>query len=235
MGLLDDAIREHLDLKRRSGADPTEIERLEREALGPVRREPLIAEEPLVAHEPLVADAPHLAEEPAAAPEPEPEPERRSFFRRRAPEPEPAAPPPLELGHSAHGDDLEPWDEEEDEYDDEYEVQPAAEAPPVSPPPVAPPPPAASEIPPPVAAFPPAPAPPAPAAEPGPEPPTPAPRPADSALGETVEYDVERAMREEAGDREDVLEETPEFLQDTPDHDRLWFEQKPPRDFDFDG
>ena len=40
MGLLDDAIREHLDLKRRRGADPTEIERAEQEALGPVRREP---------------------------------------------------------------------------------------------------------------------------------------------------------------------------------------------------
>ena len=38
----------------------------------------------------------------------------------------------------------------------------------------------------------------------------------------------------EDGD-EDVLEETPDFLQDTPEHDRLWFEQKPPRDFDFDG
>src|SRR5438270_8359368 len=38
MGILDDAIREHLDLKRRRGADPTEVERLEREALGPVRR-----------------------------------------------------------------------------------------------------------------------------------------------------------------------------------------------------
>jgi hypothetical protein len=36
----------------------------------------------------------------------------------------------------------------------------------------------------------------------------------------------------EAG--EDVLEETPEFLQETPEHDRLWFEQKPPRDFDWD-
>ena len=34
---------------------------------------------------------------------------------------------------------------------------------------------------------------------------------------------------------DDVLEETPDFLQDTPEHDRLWFEQKPPRDFDFDG
>jgi hypothetical protein len=38
MGLLDDAIREHLDLKRRRGADPTEVEQAEREALGPVRR-----------------------------------------------------------------------------------------------------------------------------------------------------------------------------------------------------
>jgi hypothetical protein len=31
-----------------------------------------------------------------------------------------------------------------------------------------------------------------------------------------------------------VLEETPDFLQETPEHDKLWFEQKPPRDFDFD-
>ncbi len=32
---------------------------------------------------------------------------------------------------------------------------------------------------------------------------------------------------------EDVLEETPDFLQDTPEQERLWFEQRPPRDFDF--
>ena len=37
----------------------------------------------------------------------------------------------------------------------------------------------------------------------------------------------------EGDEEEDVLEETPEFLQDAPEHDRLWFEQKPPRDFDF--
>ena len=30
-----------------------------------------------------------------------------------------------------------------------------------------------------------------------------------------------------------MLEDTPDFLQETPEHDRLWFEQKPPR-FDFD-
>jgi hypothetical protein len=33
---------------------------------------------------------------------------------------------------------------------------------------------------------------------------------------------------------EDVLEETPEFLRDTPEQERLWFEQQEPRDFDFD-
>jgi hypothetical protein len=38
---------------------------------------------------------------------------------------------------------------------------------------------------------------------------------------------------DETGDG-DVLEDTPDFLQETPEHDRLWFEQKPPRDFDFD-
>ncbi len=35
-------------------------------------------------------------------------------------------------------------------------------------------------------------------------------------------------------ERDDVLEDTPDFLQETPEHDRLWFEQRPPRDFDFD-
>jgi hypothetical protein len=34
-------------------------------------------------------------------------------------------------------------------------------------------------------------------------------------------------------DPEDELEDTPDFLQETPEHDRLWFEQKPPKDFDF--
>jgi hypothetical protein len=36
MGLLDEAIREHLELKRRSGADPNAVEREEREALAPM-------------------------------------------------------------------------------------------------------------------------------------------------------------------------------------------------------
>ncbi len=36
MGLLDDAIREHLQLRRRHGADPSEVLSKEQEALGPV-------------------------------------------------------------------------------------------------------------------------------------------------------------------------------------------------------
>jgi hypothetical protein len=39
MGLLDEAIRDHLELKRRHGADPSEVAEQEREALGPVRRD----------------------------------------------------------------------------------------------------------------------------------------------------------------------------------------------------
>jgi hypothetical protein len=33
---------------------------------------------------------------------------------------------------------------------------------------------------------------------------------------------------------EDLLEETPEFLDEVAEQDRLWFEQRPPKDFDFD-
>jgi hypothetical protein len=57
MGLLDEAIREHLDLKRRRGADPDEVERAEREALGPVRRQPQQAD----SGEPELAEAEHEA------------------------------------------------------------------------------------------------------------------------------------------------------------------------------
>jgi hypothetical protein len=39
MGLLDDAIREHLELKRLRGADPGEVAREQREALDPVPRD----------------------------------------------------------------------------------------------------------------------------------------------------------------------------------------------------
>ena len=39
MGVFEDAIREHLQLKRKHGADEEEVRRQEAEALGPARRE----------------------------------------------------------------------------------------------------------------------------------------------------------------------------------------------------
>jgi hypothetical protein len=52
MGLLDDAIREHLELKRRSGADPAVVEREELEALTPGYPD----EDPLLGAEDTVTD-----------------------------------------------------------------------------------------------------------------------------------------------------------------------------------
>src|SRR5882724_11859299 len=68
MGLLDEAIKDHLELKRRHGADPSEVARQEHEALGPARREP-VAEAPLI-DEPILDDEVAAVEEPLAAPEP---------------------------------------------------------------------------------------------------------------------------------------------------------------------
>jgi hypothetical protein len=54
------------------------------------------------------------------------------------------------------------------------------------------------------------------------------------------EHDEEDDFEDEEHDErpssepEDVLEDTPEFLEDAPEDDELWFEQKPPKDFDFD-
>ena len=126
MGLLDDAIREHLELKRKHGANPDDVARQEQEALGPGQRNEFAQPEG-AAQAPPEAVAEPEAEAPAAFEDPAP------------------VPPP----------------------------EPAAEAPP-------------------------------------------------------------QAVPAPDGEEEDVLEETPEFLQETPEHDRLWFEQKPPRDFDWD-
>jgi hypothetical protein len=215
MGLLDDAIREHLELKRRHGAPDDELERAEQEALGPARREaaagvgvPPVEEVP---GEDVAADIPpppppppvddpvyadEYAEEPAPAdydePDPQPGvPEPIPFEPvDELPELEEAPPPGTAKPHGdpAIGDYEEPVvDVEETVLDPE---DPVAEPPP--PPPAEPPDRARTSI-------------------------------LDDPLAEG-----------EPDDGEDVLEETPEFLQDTPEHDKLWFEQKPPRDFDFE-
>ncbi|HLH15042.1 MAG TPA: hypothetical protein VKV16_09655 [Solirubrobacteraceae bacterium] len=51
MGLLDEAIREHLELKRRSGADPSAVAHEEREALSPVLDDDVLEEPPSGARE----------------------------------------------------------------------------------------------------------------------------------------------------------------------------------------
>jgi hypothetical protein len=131
MGLLDDAIREHLELKRRRGADADEVARQEDEALGAPQRGEFADNG---------GDAAPAEDAPAA------------YAAEREP-------------------DEEGWlDDEERDPLDPAPAEPAVE-----------------------------------------EEPPPPPAPGD-----------------------DVLEGTPEFLEETPEHDRLWFEQKPPRDFDFD-
>jgi hypothetical protein len=68
------------------------------------------------------------------------------------------------------------------------------------------------------------------AARPAPEPPS----------EETPQAAVEPSSEEDDTDfdpdtgHEDVLEDTPKFLEDAPEDDDLWFEQKPPKDFDLD-
>jgi hypothetical protein len=214
MGLLDDAIREHLDLKRRRGADPTEVERLEQEALGPVRRpgqpsEDVVFEDEVLDHqngEATVFDD-HGGEaypETEVAHPQEPssgEPVERPPVFDQEPEPFPVD----ESEQRSTSEPTERWEVEEPVAAEDPSA-PVAETPPPSPPPATPP----------------------------PAPAEPAREHADHPGGETVEYDVE-AEEMKKHDGEDVLEETPEFLQDTPDHDRLWFEQRPPKDFDFEG
>jgi hypothetical protein len=67
----------------------------------------------------------------------------------------------------------------------------------------------------------------------------------DQALEAPAEPDSEEyekpeppaAREEDAGEEdedEDLLEDTPDFLEESPEDDELWFEQKPPKDFDFD-
>lgn len=59
----------------------------------------------------------------------------------------------------------------------------------------------------------------------------------DGADDDGSDDEPESAEEPEAGgdffDQEDPLEGTPDFLEETPEHDRLWFEQKEPKDFDF--
>jgi hypothetical protein len=218
MGLLDDAIREHLDLKRRRGADPSEVARLEQEALGPVRREPAPAEPTGEQHDEVPAPA-----EPAEHPRPASEglhPDDHTHVLAPEDRHEPPHGDPLfELGGAA----AEAHQPASGAADAEQTGGGEAARPPAEGP-------ADARVGEPDST--------APArGDAGPEPEPPDARHTDIVDQPTTEYHVEDHHGDEHSEEggEDVLEETPDFLQETPEHDRLWFEQRPPRDFDFDG
>ena len=226
MGILDDAIKEHLDLKRQHGADDSEVQKLEDEAFGPPARPgepdfPDTGEEqatgeangapeaPTAEPEAGSEDATTLLEpEPVPVPEPpsEEQPAEVELPSEALPsEPEPEESPPSDTGaFYDQASEREPGIEELDlDLEDEGDAAPPEEHP--------------------VTGL------------------------------ETVEHPMEELLADDAEDAEppppeappeqppeggeteeaDVLEETPEFLRDQPEDDELWFEQGEPKDFDF--
>ena len=176
MGLLDDAIREHLELKRLRGADPGDVAREEHAALSPVVREENA--------------------EPEGSQTVDPEPARSDESGSPTPDATPAG------DSSAAGQETVEINMEAELAASDAEDDPM---------------PASSERTRLVA--------------------DPADTPAST--GDSLEWEmpgdsdsgVEAAAIDEPV--EDVLEETPDVLRDTPEQERLWFEQRPPRDFDF--
>src|SRR3954452_13882953 len=91
MGVLEDAIRDHLELKRRHGASDDELLREESDALGPARRDEIQVEsaEPQAAEEEAAA----VAEAELAHEEPAPEPVESAEAIEPAQPAEPAVEP----------------------------------------------------------------------------------------------------------------------------------------------
>lgn len=172
MGLLDDAIREHLELKRLRGADPGDVARSEQEALGPVERTEAAEREPLASG----------GSEPAAG----------------------AQHPAESFGDASVSGDAHEGGYETVELDMGSVLEDERAD-------------AASGY-------------------------APEDRDEDSLDWEMPDSATRSAGHEETRPEdeaepdapvEDVLEETPDFLRETPEQERLWFEQRPPRDFDF--
>jgi hypothetical protein len=204
MGLLDDAIREHLELKRLRGADPGEVAREQREALDPV---PGTAPTAPVGSAPA-GDDPSRESQPAHGPDFSNVGQETAELDMRtvlgAEHAPPAAHAPSAAADGAHeaapvgsvpvgavGGASAAEHPEEDSL--EWEVPGGASG--------------------------------------------------ESGTGaggheHDAGDDGPAATAGEQGDAEepaeDMLEETPDFLRDTPEQERLWFEQRPPRDFDFD-
>jgi hypothetical protein len=209
MGILDDAIRQHLDLKRQRGATESELKQLEDEAFGPPARpgEPEFGEaEDSSEHSGNGAAAEAAVAEAEPAPEPDGSEDLTTVYDPmsegepevdlgQSEQPEPAesvsAEAPVEsldtVEHAMPEEEVAPEPEEEAPEPEEEAPSEGDDEP-------------------------------APEAEEHPEPP----------------LDPERAADAQTGPpRDDVLADTPDFLRDAPEDDELWFEQGEPKDFDF--
>jgi hypothetical protein len=277
MSILDDAIREHLELKRAHGADESEIKKLEDEAFGPAQRpdeaDPFaeaptefmaapgtVTEESAGEESGRRINIADLQEPPEAPRAEEPAPAEASQDDATAQDDAPAEEEQPAMEHEAIADPGHSTEERHaiaaqptEMFDVEGQFE---EAPPEAPAP------ADEEL---VDAE---------QSEPSIAPPAEeepedefdeffseqrlsdelnqaleAPLPDDPKELEAVEQE-EAVEREEAAEREedsgeqeqpqptsseheDVLEDTPDFLEESPEDDDLWFEQKPPKDIDF--
>jgi hypothetical protein len=177
MGLLDDAIREHLELKRLRGADPGLVSREESEAFGPSRGgEPADTGDDIADSEDFAEDFPNVGQETA-------ELDMRTVLEDESDRDATSAEPDA-VAPGAPGAPSSEASRERGTADDSLEWE----------------------------------------------------MPGDNAFDGPDEHTEDDLPSGGSGDRpvEDVLEETPDFLRDTPEQERLWFEQRPPRDFDFD-
>jgi hypothetical protein len=278
MSILDDAIREHLELKRAHGADEAELKKLEDEAFGPPGRpeepdpsaeaptefmatpevseaEPAEEErrrinvadlqepppaapqesteepqaEPAAEEEPSAMEHEVVPEPPTPEPtEPEPAPDERQAIAEQPTEffdveaeigTEDAPAPPAEAPSPSDEEIVEvereeprlvPVADDDEEEDDEFwsEQRLSDELDQALEAPIT----EEHEVPAPTAE------PVAPARDQEEE---------DDEEPERPDYDPDTG-------HEDVLEDTPDFLEDAPEDDDLWFEQRPPKDFDFD-
>jgi hypothetical protein len=192
MGLLDDAIREHLELKRLRGADPDMVSREESEAFGSVRggavdddgkiAVPKDLADDVVAH--TAGHDPAKLETFSNVGQETAELDMRAVLDD-AVDQDVAPTRPVTAGPVATRPPSSDATRERDATDDSLEWE----------------------------------------------------MPGDGVAAEgSDEPHKDDLPRTESGDEpvEDVLEETPDFLRDTPEQERLWFEQRPPRDFDFD-
>jgi hypothetical protein len=203
MGTLDEAIREHLELKRRRGATDSELQRLEDEAFGPPSRpgEPDFPEHAAASPEQSGNGA--VAEAQGEPPEPEvAEAETAIYDENLGAQPElgeveldevkaaadeaPAPSEPTDLAPSVPP--IETLDTVEHEVPEQEPGEPVEREE-------------------------------ASAEEEEDQ--------QDDTPGE------EGSAEEEADQQDDMLADTPEFLRDAPEDDELWFEQGKPKDFDF--